>query len=89
MIIAWLFETVCGFVAWVIGLFPSWDTPSWWVNVTTWLDGLEAIHHFGNVIPLQAIATAAVALAAATVTVTIISTSRVAYSMVTGGGGAK
>lgn len=89
MVTAKIFDVLCAMIAWFVGLFPTFTVPSWWTSVTTWLDGLGTIGVFGNVIPLQAIATSAAALAGATVAVTAISTSRVVYSMVTGGGGAK
>jgi hypothetical protein len=89
MVTAKIWEYICRLVEWFLNLLPDWQRPGWWNDVMLWLDGLSAIRHFGEFIPLGAIAVSAAALFGATVAVTIISTSRVAYSMVTGGGGAK
>jgi hypothetical protein len=81
-------DVVTTFLAWVVGLFPTWDRPSWLSSAIDSITGAtETVHELGYWLPIGAITDVAVVILAASAVSFAVRVVRIVASFLSGGGG--
>lgn len=88
MITAAIWNAICDFLSFLLGLFPTMTLPTWIGTVSGYIaSGVETANGLHNWIPLEALRNGFVFVAACGATVLAVRGFRILLSLFTGGGG--
>lgn len=88
MILEWIWGIICGFLGWLLTLFPTVDIPDWVDAIEDWaVQGVTFANGFHMWVPLPAMRDGLAFILSCGAIVLAVRGFRIVLSLFTGGGG--